>query len=428
MRNMNISMYNHQSHKSSLQLPLNVRPGNLLDSIAGKLGFLLVFAYLVRASVLSLWVSFIPARIMSNGGYCVLAISFVFLVIDKYKKVSVICVLFIASIFLGVPFSSRLSEALFKWAGLALLIAVVGPLFISERARYFRCAAWQSFKWGFITVGILSTMWYALHLPNLGRGLFTGVMLHSMLLGPMAGMAVLFCAHRAFLKRSITFTSLSILFVIPCVLSGSRIAVLALVFGFIVLVIFYLSRSGLIKTALIIWLTLLIAFLYFAFVEDVMSSKTSSKYMSDLQEKGWTNTRQELWEARWAEFNHSPVVGVGIGTGEGRGTAVDVAGKINVEPGSSYLALLAMTGLAGALGFLSILANIFRSAWMNKSMMMSNASVSLLLAISGFLAVHMIAEGYILAVGSPFCLLFWLCLGRMNDLFNTGIEQITKGF
>ncbi|MDP2455208.1 MULTISPECIES: hypothetical protein [unclassified Kaistella] len=79
-----------------------------------------------------------------------------------------------------------------------------------------------------------------------------------------------------------------------------------------------------------------------------------------------------------------------------------------VEPGSSWLALLSMTGIAGFILivfiFLSALIYLFKN---KNDYIISGILGSLLL----FFMIHMSAEGYILAAGSLLFFYIWLLLG-----------------
>ena len=125
------------------------------------------------------------------------------------------------------------------------------------------------------------------------------------------------------------------------------------------------------------------------------------------------SSRENLWDARIAEFQSSPVLGVGF-------TAVDDAVKggtmpydVNtgmVESGSSWLIILSMTGLIGSIFLLPLFVSSFFLVWRDP------CSFSAL--ISGVLVlfyVHMIAEGYIFYAGSLLAFMMWLTVGVAHD-------------
>ena len=99
--------------------------------------------------------------------------------------------------------------------------------------------------------------------------------------------------------------------------------------------------------------------------------------------------------------------------GTGSGSDVRESGAIRVEPGSSYLAVLAKTGATGFMSFFSALGVLlfgFASARRKADLDRDTLSV-----VGTFLAVIGVAEGWILGFGAPLCFLFWLWLGNVGD-------------
>ena len=135
---------------------------------------------------------------------------------------------------------------------------------------------------------------------------------------------------------------------------------------------------------------------------EYFSSGLVAKQEANVESGGTFNSREKLWNARLDEFRDSPVYGVGFSaqriiTSE----ATLLTGK--VEPGTSYGAVFAMTGVLGGSIFLYILLQ----AIFNKR----KTSLSLPQAYLVFFAIHMFVEGYVFAGGSPLCFIFWLCIG-----------------
>ncbi len=405
---------------------LKFAPGVALRSAVGNfwllLGTGLAFLYVGRVSVFSIWAGpFKP--LLQLGGQGLLVVGLVLILGKGVRSLSGPGIVFIVLTFPGVLLSDSFSQALLKWAAWALLFVLLGPVIRSDKARTVRSASWNTFRWLFVFIAIASFCWYAVGLPNLGRGAFTGVMMHSMLLGPIAAMACLFLVHRAIVTRSQVYLVFCFLALIPCLLAGSRSALLGLAAGVLVLIVFSIGRAGFKKSIAIILIAALFGGLGFVLLENVKNKNFLYRFTLELENKGMNNSREGLWSSRLSEFNRSPMVGIGVGMGHVStrrwdGVVVDASGKINVEPGSSYLAVLSMTGVFGALGFCFILVDIFRRVKASVALKKFNPALFETLTIFAFFAVHMVVEGYIFAVGNQFCLLLWLCLGRMYDLIS----------
>jgi hypothetical protein len=141
--------------------------------------------------------------------------------------------------------------------------------------------------------------------------------------------------------------------------------------------------------------------------ENLLNKIEYSENQNDL-----TASRSMIWLARFEEFKSSPIIGVGFASiGKNDLTNVDKeTGKI--EPGSSWLAILSMTGLLGFISFLSLLPinDLFKRS--------KTQNEKLLLSMVFFFFIHMLAEGYIYSAGSGLFFLFWLVLGVLNVSVN----------
>lgn len=137
-------------------------------------------------------------------------------------------------------------------------------------------------------------------------------------------------------------------------------------------------------------------------------------FATALAHKGTGNSRSELWQSRIDDFKSNPFVGVGIGLGAGNGVTKDAGGSIRIEPGSSYLAVLSMTGILGALAFAGALGVLLVRFAMVRSPLSLEKDIFSVLGV--FLAVHGVAEGWVMSFGSPLCLIFWLWLGKVGDM------------
>jgi hypothetical protein len=293
-----------------------------------------------------------------------------------------------------------------RWVGLALMIFFVGPVIINPVAVEARAAAWRLAVTGMTTLTGIFVVWYILRLPSFGAGDFSSFMNQCMLVAPISGMGVVIALARALHGRSWRWGLLAAAGLVPMIAAGSRVAFLATGTA----ACFLLVRR---KPALGGLFAFLFLCLVCGFVLHRSTDEGSETSTGGLVRKGTTNSRADLWQSRIAEFKSSPVLGIGVAMGTGSGSAVEDDGAVRVEPGSSYLAVPAMTGALGTVSFgvaLGLLLCGFAFVPQKPALDRDILSV-----IGVFLAIHGIAEGWVLAFGSPLALIFWLWLGSVGD-------------
>ena len=137
------------------------------------------------------------------------------------------------------------------------------------------------------------------------------------------------------------------------------------------------------------------------------------KYKDNVAEGSAYSSRENLWSARVMEFESSPLIGVGfdaidLNLSSASGGYDKDSGM--VESGSSWLIILSMTGLIGAILLFPVLFGTYRKLWFD-----SSPQATMLLGLLTFFFVHMIAEGYIFYGGSMLAFLLWLTIGVSRD-------------
>lgn len=377
---------------------------------------LVVLVYFIRGSVLpwylhvpdSVWIILTVAALFVGAGLIVAGGG-------KWRWPWVVTLLAFAA---GICVAEQPKSAGEHWLGLALLILCLGPVVVNPVAIAARSAAWRLVVSGFTLLTAIFIAWYLFHLPcPAGRSPFAGFMNQSMVLGPIAGQGVVIAAARAIHGRSRWWALLAMLGLIPLLASGSRVAALATgAAGSYLLIRRKPMLGGLVM--------LVFLFAVCSFVTRGDDTSESDSVGSALSKKGITNTRADLWQSRIEEFKSSPIIGIGIAMGTGSGSATEADGAIRVEPGSSYLAVLAMTGGVGTVAFFSALGLLlfgFISTHQKPEVDRDIISV-----VGIFLAVNGVAEGWILGFGSPLCFLFWLWLGNVGDAALQPARAIAK--
>ena len=130
------------------------------------------------------------------------------------------------------------------------------------------------------------------------------------------------------------------------------------------------------------------------------------------------NSRDDMWKARVAEFNDSPLYGIGFGYMKyGWGASGAKANKGRIETGSGWISVLSQTGILGVLCMsIIVLPNIL---FLIKRKSTSYCS-SWYSGMCVMFIMQPITEAYITTVGAVLCCLFWLNYSVI-DSFRTGL-------
>lgn len=304
-------------------------------------------------------------------------------------------------------------DSALRWCGWVFMLIAIGPLF-GGLSRY-RAQLWAAMGWLSLIISGASLLVWIVGVQLAGRGNFFGVMSHTMILAPVAGMSLIESLNRYFRTENKLWLATSGAAMINLLLCASRSAMVgaSLAVLWMILNVGGLKRQS--AMAAISALGLIMMIIDSGFFSQESRDRSTDKEKHVLTEilrvKSDSNTRAWLWEARIAEFQGEPVIGIGFTrTIYGRKST---AGEI--EPGSSYLAILSMTGLVGAFGWVFFLTQL-RSAYRRAADSLPKFDRLALGGAGVFFAFHLAFEGYIFSCGSFVGLWFWALLGMFYDL------------
>lgn len=317
------------------------------------------------------------------------------------------------SVFLNeIPIFFRPYQRLF---GFFLLLLLTSDLLNSRQLFNFRVLLFDRINRTLVFLVNLSFIGFLLNATFVyGRGGVSGFFNHSMVLGPIASLSLLYSLFKFYSELGFSryyYASSIVSSFTLCLAAGSRAALVAGVFSFL---IFYFLKNGrntsrLLKTVSIIILALIVTFpLWRKFTERIGEKMEYSQEQGDL-----FVTRTALIQMRINEFIKSPIIGVGF-------SSVDI--KISdrfdketgiVEPGSSWLALLSMTGI---IGFILMNNYLIRKLLRYFNSNISCLRSSYLTGVFIFFIIHLFFEGYLLAAGSGLGFYFWLFVGVEDQM------------
>jgi O-antigen ligase len=306
-----------------------------------------------------------------------------------------------------------------KTCGLFLALLFFSPALRSRKLTQFRAYIWKNICWVFIFITLVSIPIYLgiFSVPQLYfKNGNAGVTSHAMLFGPIAGVSAIILFIHSLLKGKVTLFILSLLSIWMVYTSESRVALSATLLGIIFLIVLTWSRnkSNLFK-GILIFITIATLYMSFGMFLEYLGMVDDSNLF---ETKGLEiDSREKLWNDRIYEFSSSPLLGLGIGMGSdfengniGQGSKFTGV----VEPGSSYLAILSMTGLLGFISLmLPLLIDLF--VFLKARNRLPESDFLEISCVGFFLLIHGVAEGWIYAPGGIICVLFWLWWGRLFD-------------
>lgn len=397
---------------AALGLRRPVKPENAALNLSAVVAFLCAGTFVARSSLLAHMGSEWIGVYVSSATIASLLLAGAYVAFGGIGRINTWGALLIVATSVSLWHCERFDFVLPRWVGWVILMWTVGPVSSSETARRFRHHMLGAVNVTFLAVTILSAMWWLAGMPNLGRGSFTGVVWHSMLLGPIAAYVGIRALARVFTGGSLSWLAIYGASGAVALLSSSRAALLALALGSLISLTLKAKKSPLIAISVLFVTVAMTA------APDV-SWRIAARFLpeeftSGLATKSWENTRENHWQARWDEFMSSPFNGVGF-TSAWEGTVGVDEESGAVETGSSYLAVLSMTGCIGAAAFAALVMAMGGRVLARRREFGERQLIEIA-SIAGFWAVHLGAEGYIFAVGSLLGVVFWLWFGNLNDL------------
>lgn len=236
-------------------------------------------------------------------------------------------------------------------------------------------------------------------------GLFSGLFDHSMTMGPVSVLVaiIFFIAYQKYSKK--IFMVIFFCSAFAVVMAASRAALLSLIVSLFYIIFIAVNTSKYKKR--IIGL-LLVSILFSApFAERAFTGIVNKQKDRLEYNDGKLNSRDNKFQARLNEFYDSPLWGIGFATIDER---YDFQYNGQIEPGTSHLAVLSMSGIIGLVAYIIILLYAF-----NKVRRSNDFRALMLLGLLIAFFVHLWFEGYVFGAGSALCFMFWLVISQCFD-------------
>lgn len=346
---------------------------------------------------------------------------FMLLNVSQIRVHSKYIVLFLLACFLSILFNSppEYFRAWQRFGVYLFILLIMSPVFVSNTTNFCRLRLLniQLLLCAVLSIGSFFAFFLGINffirnneVLEIRSGSFSGFFNHSMVLGPIAGISTIYLMSLIFNDNLKKYRKYLIVGMICCLgatlLSASRMAIVSTLFGCLVSLFCYYKENiyKYLKKIIVIIVLSVSTFPIWGGLTDFVMEKQNNNIKSG----SMLYSRSSKIEARLNEFEDSPIFGIGFASVNPKYDKVNkVTGQ--VEPGSSWLAVLSMIGILGLFPFLSIII-----VFLKKSFQLKNKYYSMLFTgILVFFIFHMIAEGYILAPGSFINLFFWLLLGAI---------------
>lgn len=342
--------------------------------------------------------------------------------VAKAKKTSLALVLMAAACVLSLVFNHP--PAIFKpWYRLGyflILLLALTPLTASRPLNVFRLNLFLWLMRFCVFIGAGSFIGYFLGINYMRHnasgminvaGLFGGLVWQSITLGLLAGLGLVYLIvihmeNRHSGKKELYIRlGLMVACLGSILLSASRSALVATLMGaaYVFFMYFRHSPKKLFRALLALFF---LGIVLVPFVQH-FGANTLAKQQANVGMGSAISSRSHLWQDRENEFLSSPLFGVGFASQKIISFKQSLVTGI-IEPGTSYGAVFAMTGLLGGVPFLFILfGNLLKRPFRTPG----SPPISAAQAALALFSVHMVAEGYVFAAGSGLSAVFWATIG-----------------
>lgn len=315
---------------------------------------------------------------------------------------------------------NSLAACWLRLAGFVVALSGLSSLVNSESFRALRRGIWVGWWTGaaVLTVCSFAVLLYALaasKTPDFHYFGFKGIMAMGMTLSPIAALTALLALYKAVDGTGGNATTprwLRLIWImafaaaaVTAVTGGSRIAVAGLIVGCVIIA----ASAGRDKKSMIVLLALATAAI--AITVPAISNNIRLKTSWAIEAGTPFSSRTDKWQGRLAEFASAPLTGIGFGAQTVFNSKYDNPDEIeqgaSPEPGSSWLALLAQTGLLGAASFLWFL--------MPATAKLIRRGTPLATASLLFLLLNGVCEGWLLYSSALLFPCFWLTTSLTDD-------------
>lgn len=317
------------------------------------------------------------------------------------------------SLIIGRP--EPLKYCWLRLAGFIIALAAISPAVSSPSFSILRKGIWRGWWIGAIILTILSffALLFAIttsrtdDFQNFG---FRGIMVLGMSLSPIAALTAIYALYQSlciFLGRNrrIVWLALYCAATITAIAGGSRIAVVGLI-AVSAIILAFGWRKGQRKLTLGLFVVI-VAIGTVSIASPAINSSIRYKTSLAIDAGNPFSSRLDKWGGRLTEFQSAPLTGIGFCAQTVFNSPYDDETYIlsggSPEPGSSWLSLLAQTGLLGTGVFLMFLIPASINLLRNPN--------PLMLAVFAFLLMNGCCEGWLLYAGNILFPVFWLLPG-----------------
>lgn len=314
------------------------------------------------------------------------------------------------SLIIGRP--EPLKYCWLRLAGFIIALAAISPAISSPSFSILREGIWRGWWIGaimltgisFFVLVVAAITSRTADFQNFG---FKGIMFFGMSLSPVAALTAIYALYQSLSislgrKQRIVWLALYCAATITAIAGGSRIAIVGLIVGSAIILAFgWRKRQRKLALGL---LGVIVAIGAVSIASPAINSSIRYKTSLAIDAANPFSSRLDKWGGRVAEFQSAPLTGIGFCAQTVFNSPYDDEAYIlngnSPEPGSSWLSLLAQTGLLGTGVFLVFLIPVSVCLLRNPN--------PLMLAVFTFLLLNGCCEGWLLYSSAILFPLFWL--------------------
>lgn len=333
-------------------------------------------------------------------------------------------ILFIVTAALGLVVKEP--ESYFKswerFCGFILNIALLSPLISSPASDRVKMRMFSYTFYGLKTIMFASFVAYFLGINLADKNsidtywAFSGITNQSMVLAPISAMCLIQGVWTLVTQKPKRFYKLFMILQCLCslwciIVAGSRGALFGSIASISIIFFRYGSYKKISRFVLIFMIG--VFFIPESIINKAFYTINRKQENHAITASEIFSTREDKWKARTAEFVENPLFGCGFAS-QTHFTSDDVIWYIQetggLEPGSSWLCILAMTGL---LGFLTLGGAIIKASIDVWTASKNNVDAIFFLALWLLYLFNGMMEGWIYYSGGFVFYLWWLLFGTM---------------